>query len=85
MQQGVCNLIIDLTFIGLVFGLTGANDAEGRECSEDMVIWLYVYGGVCILSFLFDVSKIVFMGLKTASNKFKLVFDTIMICTLLNF
>ena len=81
----MCNLIIDLAMIGLIFGLTASNADEGNACDESIVSWLYVYGGIVVLSFIFDISKIVFLGMKNSTNKCKLVFDTIMICTLLNF
>lgn len=38
-------MIIELTFLGVIYGVTNNHEDGAWNCSRDMVIWLYVFAG----------------------------------------
>ena len=85
MVKGICNLVFDIIWICVVFGLTGSNHDAGMDCSEEMVVWLYVFGGICCASLFFDILYIFAVGVMRGSKKCKFFIDLAVLCILWNF
>jgi hypothetical protein len=38
-------MAIELALLGVIYGVTNNHEDAAWECSRDMVVWLYVFGG----------------------------------------
>jgi len=59
-SRGISQFIVNSVFLGVIFGLTKHHYEAGRDCSYDMVVWLYVMAAYHALIVVFALCYFVF-------------------------
>ena len=79
-------MIIELTFLGVIYGVTNNHEDGAWACLRDMVIWLYVFAGYLAAQFVYDLYyTIVFGYCKRSTEVCRCISDLTMTLVLYGF
>ncbi len=79
-------MILDLVFMGVIFGITNNHSVGAKACSYKMWIWHMVFAGYLGAQFLYDLYyTIVFGYIKRTTEVTRALSDFVMTCILYGF